>query len=306
MANSLSLTFGLTRPITLHNAASILLAPAFFLANLEDKNTQLHVELSRINSDFKLSNDNANDEKKYNLIKLRVNTGDEESEIDLGILKTIGKYGAKIDYEEARRIFEKYPNNKRANAFLGKLYHFGYGVEKNKSIAKDYYEKSAFKRDPNGQEGLCLLKLENDDFDVVECFESAMKMGSPEAALNLGILNLRGTKTLPKNITKAYELFKPFLGEKVPLSLVAVAEMLMRGSYEHNLKQALVYLWDVMQGGPWNNLGKSAENFFNNKEYEKALLAWMMLGDIGIERAAYNAGIMLMNHKLFFPEKKSF
>lgn len=308
LANALSYTFGLTRPYSLRHASSLILEPSFYLAKLMNNYRGNRVELSRLNFNYQLFKNNSADENLLTIINSRAAAGNEEAEIDLAIAKIDGIYGSDIDYEYARQILEKYPNNGRANAILGFLYHHGKGVPKNLSIAFDKYSLAAEKGNLIGQEGLCILKDEGYNVDenerddiAAQCYKD-LYIRDSVGGFRLGLKLLKGTKTMPQNVTQAYLLFEPYLKQKDPLQLAIVAEMFLRGQYKYDKKQAMVYIWDIMQYGPWNNLGKSAEEFYKNKEYSKALLAWLMLGDIGMEKAAYNAGMMIVNYNNFFKE----
>jgi hypothetical protein len=118
------------------------------------------------------------------------------------------------DYTTAKNLFQKMSpmGNSTANYYLGGMYEFGLGVEKNKAKAVRYYRISAARGDMNAKRRLAGMFNKEDSAlyaPTTSAFwrEEAAKDGSPEDALLLAQLYEIG-HGVPKNSQLAYQWYK--------------------------------------------------------------------------------------------------
>ena len=124
---------------------------------------------------------------------------------------------------EAFPVFLKYKDSDDADAlaYLGRSYMNGLGVEKNYSLAFEYFGKAAELGQPYGLNGVgvCYRQgcgIQQDLQKAEKYFLQAAEAGCPLAEFNLGMLYLggfevaEGTPTIPDfgNVTKALEHFR--------------------------------------------------------------------------------------------------
>ena len=294
-------TFGINRPRSLRNAATLLTQIASGVCKSIDNNKEKEIELKRLSKDFIINPiKEEEDNKKFEFIQYKANLGDKEALIDLGIINYQGQFNQPINYQEALKIFLENQDNPRTFGFLARMNHFGHGLEKNLIKAREFYEKAIENGDINAKAGYGILLMDEDIDQSIEYLKQASNEGHIGATFNLASLSLSNKFNKEKNISQAYIEFKKLLHEGFSMATLNIAIMLLNGQHKFNEKRALKYLWRIMRKGPWNNLGKIAEESFLKGNYETSLQIWMELGDIGIERAAFNSGLMLLNWEKFW------
>ena len=138
--------------------------------------------------------------------------------------------GVKQDFTKAKEWFEKATeqHHMSAQAVLGSMYFFGYGIDKNKQKGKELIEESALSGDPIGQFYFGVLYEEaepqktykgiekniddsgfyQDFVKAREWYEKAAQQGNIQATYNLGVLyaNGRGVEKDEFKARKYYEI----------------------------------------------------------------------------------------------------
>jgi hypothetical protein len=94
-----------------------------------------------------------------------------------------------------------------------------------------------------------------------------------------------------KNLKKLAE--KQYL-----LAQFEMARQLMNWNMEPDPTAALDWLKSVMRKGPWTRLAKTAEELWNDRNHRAAVLIWMELAECGVDVAAFNAGLALLELNL--------
>ena len=242
------------------------------------------------------------DEYKYNIIKEKALRSQNVNDlINLGEVKYCGLYGSDIDYVYAREIFESHKDNGISLYYLAQMYHYGHGVNKSIEKAKKYYKRSIKKGEFRSYTKLGLIKIDEKDYDAAAFyFIKASNLGNIYAQYNFAKLLLDGTRKIKKNPNDSYFILN-VIKEKLLLAKYAVSLLLLDGRCsKYNEKKAITMLLEIIQDGPWIKNAILAEDLFLSREYNRALIIWMQLADIGIEAAAFNAGYMLLNYKFFF------
>ncbi|KAK8837928.1 hypothetical protein M9Y10_035870 [Tritrichomonas musculus] len=116
-------------------------------------------------------------------------------------------------YDNAKYFFElAIENNSHSLYRLGRLYYFGYGVNKNLNTAKEYYEKSVEKNNPVGMVILGNLYKFGEGVDrniekAIELYKKGADLNEPIAFNSLGILYNRGIG-VDQDTEKSLEYFK--------------------------------------------------------------------------------------------------
>lgn len=303
LTNAASYTFGVSLPYSLTKASLILLKTSSSFCKAADSGTIEETTLQRLSNDLELrsvTEEEINNKKIRNYLKYMA-TSSAQHEISYGMIKYLGKYGEKVDFNAAREIFEKHQDNGEALGLLGRMHHLGHGVEKDIDKAEMYYQRGAEKEDPTSLTGIGVIKLnEGDVYEASKYFLNASQRGAKGAEFNYASLLLNGDPQLNGTIKDAIEILKRLDNEQLSIATHTLAYLSLVGKPKHSEKKGVKLFWRIMRKGSWNNIGKQAEKEFINKDYEQALFHWMELGDMGIERAAYNAGQMLINWKHFF------
>ena len=235
---------------------------------------------------------NLDDEYILPNLESMASSGNEEAEIDIGVIKYFGKYGQKVDKRGALEIFSKHKNNPRAQALIGKMFHDGDFLPKNITKAKEYYKKA-------GDQPIALFGLgriateENKIQKALEYYEKANLKGESSALYNALLIQLEKD---PSNQLLYNEVRKLAADKDIPQGhlLVAAYSYISRFPYDEEL---IVHSYkQIISQGPWLKNGEIAKTFVEKQDYNRSVLIYMELAEMGMKSAAYNAGmIFLMN-----------
>ena len=138
-------------------------------------------------------------------LTLRAEQGDVQAQFELG------KFYYFLEENPARHE-KAYPwfvkaaekGNAYAMHYLGRMYHYGYFVQKDERKAKDYFSKSiaTIQNDSltkNPEAWYCMgwsfhygIEVEKNDTEAVKCFEKAAKKGNIIAQYDLGLCYIKG------------------------------------------------------------------------------------------------------------------
>lgn len=301
LTEALGLTTGLTKPKSYRSASEILLQVANGVCQCYEKSKlNNNLEPQRFKPGFHISQPQSHEKSTFELLKYRSKQGDKTAKFQEGVVYYNGQFGQEVDYEKAKEIFEEMGEDPRAQAMIARMHHFGHGVEKDIDKARDYYAKALPAEDVNALAGYAILELneDNDPVAAANLFKQAAAKGHDGAYFNYAMLKVTG-KGGEKNVTDAYRKFKELTHKGFLLAYVNAASFLLTGNVKFNERRAVKYLWRVINRGPWNKLSEFAETAYLSGNYELALQIWLELGDMGIEAAAYNAGLMLLHWKVF-------
>ena len=262
------------------------------LATLAKKSDSTQVD--RINSDLSIgSASDSWDEYIYPNLESLAAAGNEEAEIDIGVIKYAGKYGQKVDKRGALEIFSKHKDNPRAQAFIGKMFHDGEILPKNITKAREYYKKAG--DNPTALFGLGrIASEEKKTLRARDYYSRAALKGETGALFNSLLLELEQN---PSN-TKVYNEIKALsLMNDIPQAhyLVAVHACLNHFPYDEDL--ILNSFNKLILHGPWMQNGDKAKNLFKKHDYNRSVLIYMELADMGVKNAAYNAGMLFLMNK---------
>ena len=115
-------------------------------------------------------------------------------------------------YEEARKIFEKYgERNADASFYLGVMYDFGYGVNKDMKQAVYWYQRAVELGDVGAMNNLAVCYAAGDGIEknlekALELYEKAAEGGGVYGSWNLGRWYEKG-KLVKPDLKKALELY---------------------------------------------------------------------------------------------------
>jgi TPR repeat protein len=208
------------------------------------------------------------------MVLLRVSRGDKAFRL---ALEYYYGQGRKVDYVEAARLFQEASNedNSLATAFLGVLYLWGQGVERNQGRAQELGVKACARVKQaavNGntlaleilgmmyREGLGVMK---DCAEARRCFSKAAEQNLPYAYEDLGAL-YRDGQGVERDYAQAFQWFSKAASQNFPYS-------------QHNMG----YLYE-------NGLGAE-------KDYAKALHWFRMAAEQNYADAQAEVGSMYFN-----------
>src|SRR5262249_50324135 len=134
-----------------------------------------------------------------------------------GATKIISKI-TQIDVETQKEVFALFKTgadrgDKSSMAYLGLLYHTGFGVPQDYAKAREWFEKADDKGDASAQNIVGVLYANGQgvaqDYDKArEWFEKGADKGNADAMFDLGILYTKGGQGLAQDYAKAREWFE--------------------------------------------------------------------------------------------------
>ena len=139
-------------------------------------------------------------------------------------------FDKKQKYKEAIEIFKQYPNNGEAQYYMGKVYLYGIGVNKNATKSYDYAKKSADQNNPNGLNLLGILYqdgigVEKDELEALFYYKMAAKLGSWKATSNLANLYKNGNRVVKRDLNKSIQYYKKLIDYKQYKAYADIAEI---------------------------------------------------------------------------------
>src|SRR6266511_224441 len=172
------------------------------------------------------------DSKLFEEIKAKAETGDAQSQYELGAAFFFGNFGVAKDEVEALKWWRKAADQNHATAQydLGLCYANGQGVAKDDVEAMKWYRKAAEQNNAPAQYslGVCYAKGEGvpkDDVESVKWYHKAAEQNLAQAQYNLGLCYVKG-QGVAKDYVEGYKwwLLATAQGDEVAKKGVTVLE----------------------------------------------------------------------------------
>lgn len=250
-----------------------------------------------------LSQDPRAKSSQSDLVEYYAYSADNDEENTLLVLGQIyyeGYNEARIDFEIARKYFEKAASlgSAMAKGYLGQMYLKGEGVPKDTNKAYHLFREAAKAGSPIANNGLGVMY--RDGIEVVKDNEEAMKYFIKaadellaEAEYNAGVLL---AKMSPHDVEgKALSLLVRAFQQGHVLAQYEIAKRGLHNEFVCNF--SLVLFRGVVEKGPDMVLFNEAYSDYRNGDVEVALAKYLFLADQGFEIAQYNAAYILFKSK---------
>ncbi|XP_023332265.1 protein sel-1 homolog 1 [Eurytemora carolleeae] len=238
--------------------------------------------------------------------QLLADKGDVQAQVGLGQLHYQGGRGIARDPEQALHYFQQAAEsgNAVAMAFLGKIYLEGSEVAKpSNETAFKYFKKAASLNNPVGQSGLGILYLYGKGVDkdykrAFEYFSKAAEQSWVDGQLYLGNMYYQGwgVKRDYKMAIKYYNLASQ---SGHVLAFFNLADMHATGTGMLRSCPTAVELYkNVAERGKWGEYLMEAHSDYKNGLYDKALLKYLLLAELGFEVAQSNTAYILDRYSI--------
>jgi TPR repeat protein len=180
-----------------------------------------------------------------------VATGNNRAALDLAKMYFDGR-GTARNYGEAKLLFEKLAKegNEEANAYLGHMYEKALYVQKNESLALEYYKKGLSVDWAKKAYNKLSHKLDEErrDNEIEEQLALA-KRGDPNAQRFMGECYYNGYRTT-QSYEMAFEWFKKAAANGNGRAMSLLGDMYMNGhGVKQDLKKAKKYYQDAIKHG---------------------------------------------------------
>lgn len=233
--------------------------------------------------------------------QLLADRGDIQAQYGLGLLHYQGARGLNIQYDKALHYFSKAADagNNYAMAYLGKLYlEGGQYVKQDNATAIRYFKMAADKGNPIGQAGLGIVYLygsgvERDYLKAFKYFQLSADQNYVEGHFLLGIMHYHGygTKKDFKLAVKHFNLASQ-LGHV--LGYFNLAQMHATGTgVLRSCTTATELYKSVSERGSSSHLFMEAHSSYKEGDYDKALIKYLFLAELGYEVAQSNVAYIL-------------
>lgn len=207
----------------------------FLSTLLEDIKAELHPQLD-------------DNDQHFNRIKIDAESGDVEAQYEYGrhyyfISKGVERKQALIWFHKAAE-----QNHIKAQNYLGQMYTFGQGVDKNSTEAFKWYLSAAMLGDASSQETVGHhyqngWEVDQDYFEAVKWYQKAADQDHFRAKNYLGHMYLSG-RGVKQDPDKALELYRETAEQGYPLGMLNIGKMYENGNgVEQSDTEALKWYW---------------------------------------------------------------
>lgn len=233
--------------------------------------------------------------------QLLADRGDVQAQYGLGLLHYQGARGLSIQYDKALHYFSKAAEsgNNYAMAYLGKLYlEGGDHVKQDNLTAIKYFKLAAEKGNPIGQAGMGIVHfygsgVERDYQKALKYFQLSADQGYVEGHFMLGIMYFYGygVRKDYKNAVKYFNLAAQ-LGHV--LGYYNLAQMHATGTgVIRSCSTATELYKNVAERGTLSNFFSESYNAYKENDFDKSLIKYTFLAELGYEVAQSNAAYIL-------------
>ncbi|CAF0878078.1 unnamed protein product [Brachionus calyciflorus] len=233
--------------------------------------------------------------------QLLADRGDVQAQYGLGLLYYQGARGLSIQYDKALYYFTKAAEagNNYAMAYLGKLYlEGGDHVKQDNLTAIKYFRQAAEKGNPIGQAGMGIVHfygsgLERDYQKALKYFQLSADQGYVEGHFMLGIMFFYG-HGVRKDFKSAVKFFNLAAQLGHVLGYYNLAQMHATGTgVIRSCSTAAELYKNVAERGTLSHMFSDAYNTYKENDFDKALIKYMFLAELGYEVAQSNVGYIL-------------
>jgi len=207
--------------------------------------------------------------------------------------------------EITEKDLESFPaNNKlrsasKAAAFIGQMYWRGEGVEPNDVEARKWYQRSAKLGYSAAINALGVMyrygygQLKQDEDIAVKYFIAAANKGNPDSQTNLGEILLESPQV--ENKLSAYNLFQQASKAGNIVASYRLASIYLSGEIipEQCIFAASLYKTIAERASYYDELFEQAKVDLRYKNYNAALLKYIILSEQGFEAAQSNAAYLI-------------
>ena len=186
-------------------------------------------------------------------------------------------------------------------------------VEANNETAYEYFKKAADQNNAVGYSGLGLMYLQGrhvkQDYAMArKYFMEAAKQGWVDGQLQLGNMYFSGLG-VKRDYKKAIEYYNLASQSGHVLAFYSLAQMQSTGTGMVRSCHTSVELFkNVAERGSWGELLTLAHQAYWSGQHSRALIIYMLLGELGYEVAQSNAAYILDRHGPFsdiFPDEET-
>nr|GMD12015.1 ERAD-associated E3 ubiquitin-protein ligase component HRD3A [Ipomoea batatas] len=197
------------------------------------------------------------EDEDFQILEYQAQKGNAGAMYKIGIFYYFGLRGVRRDHVKALSWFLKAAYNG-----MGYLYVKGFGVEKNYTQAKEYFEKAADNDEPGG-------------------------------FYNLGVMYLKGIG-VKRDLKLAGKYFILAANVGQPKAFYQLAKMFHTGlGLKKNVPMATALYKLVAERGPWSSLSRWALESYLKGDVGKAFLLYSRMAELGYEVAQSNAAWIL-------------
>jgi TPR repeat protein len=290
LAQGYSLLDGIGRPMSNERGVGMLLPIGECIGQLSEANTLPKSWTGRLTTNMTFPPKVVDDAREIKLLSYQAEMGDPDSEVAMGEMYYFGDYGEAVDFHRARALFERHPEDPNALVILGRMYHIGEGVPVDLDRAEQLYQRAVKLKHTSAMNNLGVLKNQKGDFEGgARLLEQAAAGGHAGAMYNLAIKRLAEHED-----QEAVTVLRSLARNGSVLGQHMLARTLMVSGAEYDPIEAAYWIKQVLARGPWANLEKTAEEYWNDGNRVGAVLLWMELADGGLSDAAFNAGYAML------------
>lgn len=226
--------------------------------------------------------------------------GDSAAQANLGLIYLNGRHGAELNYDSAAEYFELASEGESANAdaHLGRMYLEGTdATPQDDRKAFEYFRQAAKKGSAIGQCGLGLMYLsgvflQEDVQQARSYFAKAAEQGNAEAQLQLGNMLFKG-HGLPKSYKQAIKYYNLASQQGNLMAYYNLGQMYSNGvGTQRSCRIGCEFFKNVAERGKWATLFNDAFQDYIDGNYNKALVKYAILGELGYEVAQSNLAFM--------------
>ena len=242
---------------------------------------------------------------EYTFIKNLADHGNELAQIEIGLNKYAGKLGQTVDKKAALEMFSKNKNHMAAQAMIGRMFLDGDVLPKNLTKAREYLKKAS--GEPQALFDLGRLYSEQGNkTKALKYYQEAADKGIKGALFNYLLILLEDHKTNPVY----YNQIRRLAEEDDIVNAQYITALYAFANYApYNESLIIENFMKVAYRGPWMHNLRTAQKFLSKHDYNRSILIFMELADMGHGPSAYNAGLILMqmcnSHILGFDKTKS-
>jgi TPR repeat protein len=172
--------------------------------------------------------------------------GDADAEMDIARTYYHGELGHEVDFDRARQLFERHPDDPEALVYLGKMYHIGEGVPIDLDKTAQYYRRAAEMNNADGMNCLGVLKQTTGDAaGGAELIEKAAAHGHLTAMFNVAM-----AKQEQGLVEESIEVLRSLAMSDVIVAQLRLAQMLVSLPSIFDEREAFDLVVLILEEGP--------------------------------------------------------
>jgi TPR repeat protein len=240
--------------------------------------------------------------------ELLADKGELQAQMLLAQFYMTGMHGVERDFQRALHHLEQAAGDGHAVAYanIGKIYLEGdHNVEVDYKKALEYFTKAANLKEGTGLAGLGImylkgLEVEKDEAKAFTYFSQSANRGSLEGHVYLGEQLLKGVGA-SQNYKSAQQHLQVAAQHGHMLARYYLGYMFTHGkSLPRSCPSAVDSMKMVADNGEWSKMFVDALKAYESDNFEGALLRYLLLGELGYEKAQSNAAHILETYTLKF------